>query len=51
MMERVPVAEKNRPTKEIKLYNVSQLIANIPGPELIILQITIHANPVAAGQK
>ena len=50
MMEKVPVNEKNRPTEEIRLLNVSFLVT-FHQAKLTALQITIHANPVAEAQK
>ena len=50
MMEKVPVNEKNRPTEEIRLSNVSFLVT-FHQAKLTVLQITVHANPVAEAQK
>jgi peptidyl-prolyl cis-trans isomerase-like 3 len=50
MMEKVPVNEKNRPTKEIRLLNVC-LAWRAMHSSLMQVQVTIHANPVADATK
>ncbi|KAG8931669.1 Peptidyl-prolyl cis-trans isomerase cyp10 [Tulasnella sp. 417] len=53
-IERVPVNEKNRPTKEIKILSVcpqlSDMSRSAADGAFGRLQITIHANPIANAQ-
>ena len=44
-MEKVPVNEKNRPTRDIKLINVGSFCHDAFADR----EVTIHANPIADG--
>jgi len=53
-MEKVPVNPKNRPLHEIKLESVSCCstgVAQTTDYNLVIDQVTIHANPIAEASK
>jgi peptidyl-prolyl cis-trans isomerase-like 3 len=48
-MERVPVNEKYRPLNEIKLNDVRLFSPSLP-PLTQLIQITVHANPIATAE-
>lgn len=51
-MEKVPVNEKNRPLREIKLQSVS-VRGPFPAESSLsqLSQVTVHANPIAEARK
>jgi hypothetical protein len=54
-MEKVPVNEKNRPLKEIKLLSVRVLTrsgsSSRSSNTALLGQVTVHANPIADAAK